>query len=79
MLLGVVAGTLSGLAGAHLALPIVPLFASAPEVSTLDLGTAWGVVAGAALGVAAVLGLGAVLVGATLARRSGVDRLRETL
>ena len=58
VLLGVVAGTLSGLAGAHLALPIVPLFASAPEVSTLDLGTAWGVVAGAALGVAAVLGLG---------------------
>jgi hypothetical protein len=79
VLLGVVAGTLSGLAGAHLALPIVPLFASAPQVSTLDLGTAWGVAAGAALGVAAVLGLGAVLVGATLARRSGVDRLRETL
>jgi hypothetical protein len=79
VLLGVVAGTLSGLAGASLALPIVPLFASAPQVSTLDLGTAWGVVAGAALGVTAVLGLGAVLVGATLARRSGVDRLRETL
>jgi hypothetical protein len=79
VLLGVLAGTACGLVGAHLALPIVPLFASAPEVSTLDLGTAWDVVAVAAVGAAAVLGAGAVLVGVALARRSDVRRLRETL
>ncbi len=79
VLLGVLAGTACGLVGAHLALPIVPLFASAPEVSTLDLGTAWVVVGVAALGAAAVLGAGAVLVGVALARGSGVRRLRETL
>ncbi|MFC4784805.1 FtsX-like permease family protein [Nocardioides sp. MAHUQ-72] len=79
VVLGVVAGTVSGLYGAHLALPIVPLFASAPEVSTLDLATAWGVVAAAALGALVVLGLGAVLIGRALARRSDVRRLRETV
>ena len=42
VLLGVLAGTGCGLVGAHLALPIVPLFASAPEVSTLDLGDRLG-------------------------------------
>ena len=33
VIVGVVAGTLSGLLGARLAMPIVPLFATAPEVS----------------------------------------------
>ncbi|GAB3787938.1 FtsX-like permease family protein [Nocardioides ungokensis] len=79
VLLGVVAGTAAGLVGAQLALPIVPLFATAPEVSTLDLATAWGGVAGAAVGAAVVLGLGAVLIGRALARRSDVRRLRETV
>jgi hypothetical protein len=79
VVLGVVAGTACGLYGAFLALPIVPLFASAPEVSTLDLGTAWGGVAAAAAAAAVVLGLGAALIGRALARRSDARRLRETL
>ena len=79
VLLGVLAGTVSGLYGAHLALPIVPLFASAPEVSTLDLSTAWGGVATAAAGSVVVLGTGAFLIGRALARRSDVRRLRETV
>ena len=59
VLVGVVAGALAGLVGAQLAMPIVPLFATAPEVSTLDLGTAWGgVVLAATLGRCVVLGAG---------------------
>ncbi len=57
----------------------MPLFAGEPRVSTLDLGTAWSVVVLSAVAVAAVLGLGSVLIGRALARRSGVRRLRETL
>jgi hypothetical protein len=57
----------------------VPLFAGEPRVSTLDLHTAWSVVALTAAAVALVLGLGSVLIGRALARRSGVRRLRETL
>ena len=76
---GMVAGTLTGLYGAHLALPTVPLFAGEPLVSTLDLGSAWTAVTVAAAAAAAVLGLGSVLIGGTVARRSDVRRLRETL
>ena len=79
VVVGVVAGTAAGLYGAHLALPTVPLFAGEPRVSTLDLGTAWSVVVLSAVAVAAVLGLGSVLIGRALARRSDVRRLRETL
>lgn len=79
VLVGILAGTVAGLVGAHLAMPIVPLFASAPEVSTLDLGTAWGGVAVAVGGAILVLAGGSILIGRTLARRSGVRRLRETL
>jgi ABC-type antimicrobial peptide transport system permease subunit len=79
VVVGVVAGALSGLAGAQLALPIVPLFAEAPQVSTLDLGVAWGGVVLATLGALVVLGLGSVLIGQALARRSDIRRLRETL
>lgn len=79
VLLGIVAGSVCGLYGAQLALPIVPLFASAPEVSTLDLDTAWTAAILAAVVALVVLGSGASLIGRTLARRSGVRRLRETL
>lgn len=79
VVVGVAAGALAGLVGAQLALPIVPLFAEAPEVSTLDLGTAWGGVVLATLGALVVLGLGSVLIGRALARRSEIRRLREAL
>lgn len=79
VVVGVAAGALAGLVGAQLALPIVPLFAEAPEVSTLDLGVAWGGVVLATLGALVVLGLGSVLIGRALARRSDIRRLRETL
>jgi len=79
VLVGVAAGGLSGLVGAQLAMPIVPLFATAPEVSTLDLGTAWWAVLVAVVLSLAVLGLGSVLIGRALASRAQLRRLRETM
>ncbi|MFC7497391.1 MULTISPECIES: FtsX-like permease family protein [unclassified Nocardioides] len=77
VLLGVAAGTACGLVGASLVMPTVPLFAAPPEVSTLDLGTAWTGVVGAALAAAIVLGVASALIGRALAARSDVRRLRE--
>lgn len=79
VLVGVVVGAVCGVYGAQLALPIVPLFATAPEVSTLDLDTAWAAVIVAGVLALVVLGVGASLIGRALARRSEVRRLRETL
>lgn len=79
VLVGVVAGTLSGLLGARLAMPIVPLFATAPEVSTLDLDTAYVAVL-VAVGVSlVVLCLGSLAIGRALAGRAQLPRLRETM
>jgi hypothetical protein len=79
VLVGVAAGGLSGLFGAQLAMPIVPLFATAPEVSTLDLDTAWWAVLVAVVLSLAVLGLGSVAIGRALASRAQLRRLRETM
>lgn len=79
VLVGIVAGAISGVVGAQLAMPIVPLFATAPQVSTLDLDTAWWAVLVAVLASLAVLATGSVLVGRALAARSELRRLRETL
>lgn len=79
VLVGVLAGTLAGLVGANLAMPLVPLFAVEPEVSTIDLGTAWWAAGLATLAALVVLGLGSVLIGRELAARAELRRLRETL
>ena len=79
VLVGVLAGAVAGLAGASLAMPLVPLFATEPEVSTLDLATAWPAVGLGVLAALVVLGLGSVLIGRTLAARAELRRLRETL
>lgn len=79
VVVGVLAGAGCGLAGAVLALPIVPLFAQPPEVSTLDLATSWPAVAVALLAAAVVLGLTSLLLGRALAARAELSRLRETL
>jgi putative ABC transport system permease protein len=76
---GIVAGSLCGLAGAQLALPIVPLFTQDPEVSTLDLSTAWPAVVAATVVVVVLLGLTSMLIGRALAGRADLRRLRETL
>lgn len=79
VLVGVAAGGISGLFGAQLAMPIVPLFATAPQVSTLDLDTAWWAVLVAIALSLAVLGAGSVLIGRALAARAELRRLRETM
>lgn len=79
VLVGVVAGTVSGLLGARLAMPIVPLFATDPEVSTLDLATAHVAVLLAVAVSLLVLGLGSIVIGRTLAGRARLQRLRETM
>ncbi|MFC6345497.1 hypothetical protein ACFP8W_26160, partial [Nocardioides hankookensis] len=79
VLVGVAAGALSGLFGAQLAMPIVPLFATAPEVSTLDLSAAWWAVVVAVVLSLVVLGAGSVIIGRALASRAELRRLRETL
>ncbi|MGI9156077.1 MAG: hypothetical protein ACR2FG_05500, partial [Marmoricola sp.] len=77
--LAVVAGAVCGLVGAHFALPTVPLFATAPEVSTLDLSTAWAAVGIASAIAAVVLAAVAWLTGQAIARRSVLQRVRESL
>ncbi|GAA4720132.1 FtsX-like permease family protein [Nocardioides conyzicola] len=79
VLVGVVAGGVSGIFGAQLAMPIVPLFATAPQVSTLDLDTAWWAVLVAVALSLVVLGAGSVLIGRALAARAELPRLRETM
>ncbi|MGD9961447.1 FtsX-like permease family protein [Nocardioides sp.] len=74
-----VAGTVCGLVGAHAALPTVPLFATTPEVSTLDLTTAWVAVGAAAGGAVLLLLAVGWLCGEAIARRAVLDRVRESL
>ncbi len=76
---GVAAGAVTGLVGAHVALPIVPLFATAPEVSTLDLQTPWSVVLLATLTVLVVLTVTGSWIGLAMSRQARPQRLRETL
>ena len=79
VVVGIVAGAVSGLVGAQLAMPIVPLFARPPAVSTLDLDTAWIATLAAAVAAVVVLVGGSVVVGRLLASRAALTRLRETL
>jgi putative ABC transport system permease protein len=76
--LALVAGTVCGVVGAQLALPTVPLFATAPAVSTLDLGTAWGAVAAAAATAAGCLGMVGWLTSRWLADRAEPHRVRDS-
>jgi hypothetical protein len=48
-------------------------------VSTLDLATAWGAVAAAALAALLVLGAGGFLIGRRLGARAHLELLREVL
>lgn len=79
IVLAVVAGAISGVVGAHFALPTVPLFVTPPEVSTLDLSTAWGAVMAATAAALGVLGAVGWLAGRVLAHRARLERVREAL
>lgn len=77
VLVGALAGTACGLVGATVSMPIVPLFADAPGVSTLDLRTAWPPVVAVALVALVALSAWSALLGWSVQRRAGLDRLRE--
>lgn len=79
VVLAVLAGATCGLVGAHFAMPSVPLFASPPLVSTLDLSTNWVAVLASALVAGLLLGGCVLLVGVAMARRSSLERVRESL
>ncbi|KRF17164.1 hypothetical protein ASG90_07560 [Nocardioides sp. Soil797] len=79
VLVGVAAGTVTGVVAARIALPIVPFFATDPEVSLLDLSTAWWAVVPAAVVALFVLAGTGALIGVNLSHRSGVDRVREAV
>jgi predicted lysophospholipase L1 biosynthesis ABC-type transport system permease subunit len=77
--LAVLFGGVCGVVGAHFAMPTVPLFASATQVSSADLGTAWAAALGAA-GVALLLLCGTGWATASfLARCAVLARVRESL
>jgi len=76
---GVGVGAVSGLVGAHLAMPLIPLFNQAAPVPASDLSPAWAAVAGAslvALGLLTVVGL---LIARALGGRFTLGRIREFL
>jgi putative ABC transport system permease protein len=79
VLLAGLAGALCGVVGAHFALPTIPLFATAPEVSTLDLGTAWIAVGAATASAVVLLIVVGWVSGEAIARRAVLDRVRESL
>lgn len=77
--LAVVLGAVCGVVGAHYSLPTVPLFASTPAVSTVDLSTAWPAVLITFVIALVVLGTVGVLTEAWIARRAVVDRVRDAV
>jgi hypothetical protein len=76
---GVGVGAVSGLLGAHLAMPLVPLFNRPAAVPALDLSPAWPAVAVAVLLALALLGLVGLLVARSLGGRFTLSRIRELL
>lgn len=77
--IAVAAGATCGVIGADLAMPDIPLFAVTPNVSTIDLSTAW-----LAVLVATTVSLVVLTAAGGLAARAGkqratLARLRETL
>lgn len=76
---GVVLGTVCGVAGSLLALPLVPLFDRPAAVPTPDLTPVWWVIGATALGALAVVGGVALLAARGIMARAVPERLRESL
>lgn len=76
---GVGVGAVSGLVGAHLAMPLIPLFNRPAPVPALDLSPAWAAVLGAGLAALVLLGAVGLLVARSLGGRFTLGRTRELL
>ncbi|MEV6286614.1 ABC transporter permease [Kribbella sp. NPDC051770] len=79
--LAVLLGSICGVVGAKVALPLIPLFAETGEPSPipLDLGTNWAVAGVLWLIGTVVLTLTTVLLGSGVNRRAGYSRIKEEL
>ncbi|MGZ4748072.1 MAG: FtsX-like permease family protein [Oryzihumus sp.] len=75
----VLAGAVCGVAGAALALPIIPLFTTPPRLPLPPSGSSWPAVLAAAAVALVVLLVVAVRVGQGLSTRATLDRVREVL
>ena len=74
-----VAGTICGIVGGQLALPLIPLFETDQPAIPIDLGVSWPTAVLSLLVSAAVLCAGALLVAITLRRRTRFGVIREEL
>ncbi len=79
--LAVLLGSICGVVGAKVALPLIPLFAETAEPSPipLDLGTNWAVAGVLWLIGTVVLTVTTVLLGSGVNRRAGYSRIKEEL
>ena len=76
---GVVLGTLCGVAGAVLAMPLLPLFDRPAAVPVPDLTPAWLAIGATALGALLLVGGMALLAARGVVARAVPERLRESL
>jgi hypothetical protein len=74
-------GSACGIVGAHVALPMIPLFAptSQPSPIPLDLATNWYVALALTLVSTAIMAATTLLLGTGVNRRAGYTRIREEL
>jgi hypothetical protein len=77
--LAVLLGTVCGLIGARVALPLIPLFANSDSPVPLDLHTNWPVAIALWLGGTAILAAATLVLGSGVNRRSSYTRIREEL
>ena len=77
--LAVLLGTVCGLVGAQVALPLIPLFASNDGPVPLDHSTNWPVAIALSLGGTAILAAATLFLGSGVNRRSNFRRIREEL
>ena len=74
-------GSVCGLLGAHIALPLIPLFAptARPSPIPLDLAINWPVALALTVISTALLATATLLLGTGVNRRAGYSRIREEL
>lgn len=77
--LAVLLGTVCGLVGAQVALPLIPLFANSDGPVPLDHSTSWPVAIALWLGGTAILAAATLFLGSGVNRRSSYTRIREEL
>ncbi|MFK4086338.1 FtsX-like permease family protein [Kribbella sp. NPDC020789] len=77
--LAVLLGSVCGVVGAQIALPLIPLFADSAGPYPLELATNWSVALGLWAGGTVVLAVVTLLLGSGVNRRASYSRIREEL